>query len=764
MTSLRDLLLRRQVLPIAVVLMAGVGLVWFESSRLAWHQADARVVSDLGHLERELGLRLREAEDLGEAVAGLWSSGRLAPRDGAGTWALLAPLLQPRDRRFAQISLVDVEGRGFLAGSRKPGKWEAWAGRLEGGRTLCSFGVDTEAVAIPHDLRERPWYLAAMRSRSGAWTDPYPLIGGGGGRPAVAYAVPGRDGGGRLVGALGVHLPLDELARSVWELRPSPGAETMILDAQGRLVVPPASTASWDAKARDALLLAPAGPGRFPLAHRIFRRFWEAGGSQRTLQVRGSERYGRGWALRAPRGPQWFLVLVLPASDVATGPRSRTFVAGSVALAVLLVHLWYSLRLARQVADPMARLADAAEALPQAVELRLPDSPIRELGSLAGALADAHAGLRERERLQEQLRQTQRLETVGTLAGGISHDVNNQLTAILGQLDIGRELLEPGHPAQEHLGLAREAAARCARTSRALLTFSRPSPPELLPLDLHEVVRETQLLLGRVLGVQVRLELDLAPVLPPVLGDRVQLEQVLVNLVMNARDAMPKGGTIRISTRADASGVDLCVSDEGVGMPPEVAARIFEPFFTTKPQGRGTGLGLSMALGIVRAHGGDITVESRPGQGSSFHVRLQVAEAGPSALEAPPEGPVALDGLRVLVVEDEAVILHTLALALAARGAQVEEAADGEEAWERFQQAPFDAVVSDHVMPRCTGLELLERLRARDPRLPVVLASGCYPEGVERRLAADPWLRLLPKPFGMARLARLLAEMALHHH
>lgn len=122
MTSLRDLLLRRQVLPIAVVLMAGVGLVWFESTRLAWHQADARVVSDLGHLERELGLRLREAEDLGEAVAGLWASGRLAPEDGAGTWALLAPLLQPRDRRFAQISLVDVEGRGFLAGSRGPGK------------------------------------------------------------------------------------------------------------------------------------------------------------------------------------------------------------------------------------------------------------------------------------------------------------------------------------------------------------------------------------------------------------------------------------------------------------------------------------------------------------------------------------------------------------------------------------------------------------------------------------------------------------------
>ena len=119
----------------------------------------------------------------------------------------------------------------------------------------------------------------------------------------------------------------------------------------------------------------------------------------------------------------------------------------------------------------------------------------------------------------------------------------------------------------------------------------------------------------------------------------------------------------------------------------------------------------------------------------------------------------------VTVVENVcgAVILHTLALALAAKGAQVEEAADGEEAWERFQQAPFDAVVSDHVMPRCTGLELLERLRARDPRLPVVLASGCYPEGVERRLAADPWLRLLPKPFGMARLARLLAEMALHH-
>ncbi len=379
--------------------------------------------------------------------------------------------------------------------------------------------------------------------------------------------------------------------------------------------------------------------------------------------------------------------------------------------------------------------------------------PPRRPHALGEALAQAHRALRERETLQDQLRQSQKLETVGTLAGGIAHDVNNQLTAILGQIGLGMEQIPEGHPAQRNLRAAEDATNRCAETTRALLSFSRPSQSELVALDLNAIMREGLVLLSRVLDKRVTLTTDFTDNLPTVLGDQVQLEQILVNLVVNARDSLPAGGTIQVGTGLHEDGLAFWVRDNGVGMTPDVQARIFEPFYTTKELGKGTGLGLSMVLGLVQAHRGHIEVQSQWGLGSTFLVHLQRAQA-PVADMTTPTAPVPrqLKGRRILVVEDEDSIRALVHEALRIHGAEVILASNGMEGWEAFLQGPFDLVFSDQLMPLRTGLEMLALIRGVAPAVPVILASGRGLEGLETELKKDPHLTLLPKPFTLHRL------------
>jgi two-component system cell cycle sensor histidine kinase/response regulator CckA len=377
-----------------------------------------------------------------------------------------------------------------------------------------------------------------------------------------------------------------------------------------------------------------------------------------------------------------------------------------------------------------------------------------------------------------------RLRAVGALAGGIAHDFNNLLTAIAGSAEAALART-PGNDAAAELRQVLESAGRGAALVKQLLAFARQQALRPRVVDLNAAVGGMGDLLRRLLGSRVRLTVSLEEPGRRVKIDPTQLDQVIMNLALNARDAMPEGGALTIATghavvlRPETIGTEtlppgrwavLEVADSGAGIPPEVVPRIFEPFFTTRREQGGTGLGLSTVHGIVRQSGGFIAVESRIGQGSTFRIWLPrhegpVDPALPTSLLAPspkrpaaPAGPIPVTaGAPVLLVEDEAPLLRLAERALRRAGFEVMAAASAEEALEWLESgapAPL-ALVSDVVMPGLDGLELAARLRGRLPDLPVLLMSGYAEAALGRDLAAER-LRLLSKPYS---LSDLVAEL-----
>jgi nitrogen-specific signal transduction histidine kinase len=374
------------------------------------------------------------------------------------------------------------------------------------------------------------------------------------------------------------------------------------------------------------------------------------------------------------------------------------------------------------------------------------------------------AAERARDRFREAFLQSQKLEALGRLAGGVAHDFNNLLTVILSAAESLRD--RPGTltaTQAEELGEIEAAAGRANELTRQLLAFARRHPAHPVAVDLGAALARSERLLRRVLGEDVKLRVHAEPGLSAVCCDPTQVDQVVLNLAVNARDAMPGGGSLlleagnRVLDEAEAalfSGarpgryVRLAATDDGAGMPPEVLDRVFEPFFTTKAPGKGTGLGLSTVHGIVAQAGGFVRARSEPGRGTTIEMVFPAADAVTSdATEAPPP-PLTGGSETVLLVEDDPRVRDVATKALRSAGYRV-LAADGLAQAEALVQDPerIDLVVADVVLPGRNGPQVVEALRARRPGLRALYVSGYPADAAERDGVLEPGADLLPKPF-----------------
>ena len=366
----------------------------------------------------------------------------------------------------------------------------------------------------------------------------------------------------------------------------------------------------------------------------------------------------------------------------------------------------------------------------------------------------------ETVRLEAQLRQTQKLDLVGRLAGGVAHDFNNMLAGIMAASDLLAMAVHESPTLREEVDVIRESASRAATLTQQLLMFSRSQPVSRQVFDAHQPVRAALALARRTLDRRIVIVEELAARPATITGDSALLQTVVMNLLVNARDAMPEGGTLTVSTSLDGSErLRLQVRDTGHGMPVEVAERIFEPFFTTKAPGKGTGLGLSVAFGIVQEHGGEISVRSAPGLGTTVTILLPLvrSEQHPSVTTS---APVTLTPgrARVLVVDDEPLVRGTIARALLLAGHTVQTAEQGADAVSLVARGErFDVVVLDLVMPGMDGVSTLRALRAHLPEIPAIVCSGYGEDEAFSALSQERHVQLLPKPFGLAELTSLVS-------
>jgi len=555
----------------------------------------------------------------------------------------------------------------------------------------------------------------------------------------------------------------------------------------------------------------PAGSGQFDVEHRIIRRDgkvrWLTTRSQTFFEGEGTEcrpvrTVGATQDVTEQREAEEALRLFRRAADLATDAifwlnRDGAFVyVNEAACRSLGYRREELLRLTLWDVDPVYPRADwgqrwagfeertGSSAMPFETLHRRKDGSVfpvevlsQHLQLIEGSLHVAYVReIAERNRLQSELRQAQKMESVGRLAGGVAHDFNNLLTAITGNIELALLDLRPSDPLHELLSEVHRAADSAANLTRQLLAFSRKQVIAPRVVNLNHIVGELQRMLKRLLGEDIDLRVRLDPALWQVRVDPGQMEQILVNLAINARDAMPQGGVLTLET--DNSRLDgeyartrsyvvpgeyvmLAVRDEGIGMSEEVKAHLFEPFFTTKEHGKGTGLGLAMVYGAVKQNQGSIEVESAPGQGATFRIYLPRVDAAPEPL--PPPGPARLPGgtETILVVEDDDKVRAVVVGQLSRLGYRVHAFGSGAETLGALRElrGPLRLLITDIVLPGMNGRELALEVTSLRPEIRVLYTSGYSESVVINQGVLDPGIEFLSKPYSIEQLARRVREV-----
>lgn len=399
-----------------------------------------------------------------------------------------------------------------------------------------------------------------------------------------------------------------------------------------------------------------------------------------------------------------------------------------------------------------------------------------EKGSLVaydGLISD----ITDRKKLEEQLRHAQKMEAVGTLAGGIAHDFNNLLNVIMGYGNLVKDNLEPGSPSKEHMTEVLAAAEKAVSLTRRLLAFSRKQAVEVRPVDIDDLILGLRKLLVRLIGEDIEFNLDLADRPLVVMADAGQIEQVLINLATNARDALPNGGRFTVGARLQELDDGYVVvngfarpgryalitcADTGHGMDAETQRKIFEPFFTTKGIGQGTGLGLAISYGIIQQHGGYIKVDSEPDKGTVFRIYLPLLEETASTLRKPqPDAAVHGGNETILVAEDEASLRKLTKIVLEAVGYSVITAEDGEDAIAKFMENKdrIALAVLDIIMPKKGGKEVSEVMRVEKPGIRILFASGYTRGTIKTRGVMESGFDFIQKPVASTDLLRTVREI-----
>jgi PAS domain S-box-containing protein len=387
---------------------------------------------------------------------------------------------------------------------------------------------------------------------------------------------------------------------------------------------------------------------------------------------------------------------------------------------------------------------------------------------LDGVLED----ITERKLLEDQLRQAQKMEAIGTLAGGIAHDFNNVLTAIIGYGNLLRDKIEEDIHSIKYMDIILASADRAAILVRSLLAFSRKQNLSIEPTDLNQIILQLNTLLLRIIEENIELKIITSPEVLTIMADAGQMEQVLMNLATNARDAMPNGGILSIETKYAELGGEylkmhsyvkpggyalLSVSDTGTGMDENTKQRIFEPFFTTKEVGKGTGLGLAMIYGIIKQHDGYIDVYSEPGEGTTFKIYIpiinaEVNESGPVAVDHPLEGGTE----TILIAEDDKVVRNFTKDILEVHGYKIIEAVDGEDAVNKFTENKdaIQMLILDVIMPKKDGREVFDEIKKIRPDIKAIFMSGYTADVIHRRGIIEEGLNFVSKPISPAELLR----------